>query len=170
MSTAYHPLCGTVSFMGRKVPISRGKRHCLCIPSKVMLWWKNPQDCGPLVTARLCEWRDSGYTVAERLTNMPVEVVDITVVPKTIRNRTSPVKSSVEWQDTLKALPELKAKQAVKIEFSPATLKLAKNVPFTFKRLLQRHLKNEGLTGFTVFLRGKDSRGNNILYVKKTRQ
>lgn len=100
---------------------------------------------------------------------MPVEVVDITVVPKTIRNRTSPVKSSVEWQDTLKALPELKAKQAVKIEFSPATLKLAKNVPFTFKRLLQRHLKNEELTGFTVFLRGKDSRGNNILYVKKTR-
>jgi hypothetical protein len=101
---------------------------------------------------------------------MPVEVVDITVVPKTIRNRTSPVKSSVEWQDTLKALPDLKAKQAVKIEFSPATMKLAKNVPFTFKRLLQRHLKNEGLTGFTVFLRGKDSRGNNILYVKKTRQ
>ena len=101
---------------------------------------------------------------------MPVEVVDITVVPKTIRNRTSPVKSSVEWQDTLKALPELKAKQAVKIEFSPATLKLAKNVPFTFKRLLQRHLKNEELSGFTVFLRGKDSRGNNILYVKKTRQ
>ena len=101
---------------------------------------------------------------------MPVEVVDITVVPKTIRNRTSPVKSSVEWQDTLKALPDLKAKQAVKIEFSPATLKLAKNVPFTFKRLLQRHLKNEELTGFTVFLRGKDSRGNNILYVKKTRQ
>jgi hypothetical protein len=101
---------------------------------------------------------------------MPVEVVDITVVPKTIRNRTSPVKSSVEWQDTLKALPELKAKQAVKIEFSSATLKLAKNVPFTFKRLLQRHLKNEELTGFTVFLRGKDSRGNNVLYVKKTRQ
>jgi hypothetical protein len=101
---------------------------------------------------------------------MPVSVVDITVVPKTIRNRTSPVKSSVEWQDTLKALPELKAKQAVKIEFSPATLKLAKNVPFTFKRLLQRHLKNEELTAFTVFLRGKDSRGNNILYVKKTRQ
>ena len=101
---------------------------------------------------------------------MPVEVVDITVVPKTVRNRTSPVKSSVEWQDTLKALPELKAKQVVKIEFGPATLKLAKNVPFTFKRLLQRHLKNEELTGFTVFLRGKDSRGNNILYVKKTRQ
>lgn len=101
---------------------------------------------------------------------MPVEVVDIAIVPKTIRNRTSPVKSSVEWQDTLKVLPELKAKQAVKIEFSPATLKLAKNVPFTFKRLLQRHLKNEGLTGLTVFLRGKDSRGNNILYVKKTRQ
>lgn len=101
---------------------------------------------------------------------MPVEVVDITVVPKTIRNRTSPVKSSVEWQATLKALPELKAKQAVKIEFSPATLKLAKNVPFTFKRLLQRHLKNEELTGFTVFLRGKDSRGINILYVKRTRQ
>ena len=100
---------------------------------------------------------------------MPVEVVDITVVPKTIRNRTSPVKSSVEWQDTLKALPDLKAKQAVKIEFSSATLKLAKNVPFTFKRLLQRYLKNEGLTGLTVFLRGKDSRGNNILYVKKTR-
>jgi hypothetical protein len=101
---------------------------------------------------------------------MPVEVVDITVVPKTIRNRTSPVKSSVEWQDTLKALPDLKAKQAVKIEFSPATLKLAKNVPFTFKRLLQRYLKNEGFTDLTVFLRGKDSRGNNILYVKKTRQ
>jgi len=47
---------------------------------------------------------------------------------------------------------------------------LAKNVPFTFKRLLQRHLKNEELTGFTVFLRGKDSRGNNLLYVKKTKQ
>ena len=68
------------------------------------------------------------------------------------------------------ALPDLKAKQVVKIEFSPATLKLAKNVPFTFKRLLQRYLKNEELAGFTVFLRGKDSRGNNILYVKKTRQ
>ena len=74
------------------------------------------------------------------------------------------------FSGTLKALPELKARQVVKIEFSPATLKLAKNVPFTFKRLLQRHLKNEELTGFTVFLRGKDSRGNNILYVNKTRQ
>jgi hypothetical protein len=92
---------------------------------------------------------------------MPVEVVDITVVPKTIRNRTSPVKSSVEWQETLRVLRELKAKQAVKIEFSPATLKLAKNVPFTFMRLLQRYLKNKGLTDLTVFLRGNDSRGNN---------
>jgi hypothetical protein len=101
---------------------------------------------------------------------MPVEVVDITIVPKTIRNRTSPIKSCVEWQDTLKAVPELKAKQAVKIEFSPATLKLAKNVPFAFKRLLQRHLKNEDLTGFVVFLRGKDARGKNILYVTKTKE
>jgi hypothetical protein len=96
---------------------------------------------------RFCQWKVSGYTAVERWIVMPVEVVDIAVVPKTIRNRTSPVKSSVEWQDTLKALPDLKVKQVVKIEFSPATLKLAKNVPFTFKRLLQRHLKNEELAG-----------------------
>lgn len=100
---------------------------------------------------------------------MTVTIVDVTKVPNTTRNRRSPVKSSVEWQDTLRALPELKTKQAIRIEFGAATLKLAKNVPFAFKRLLQRHLKNEGLTGFTVFLRGKDSRGNNILYVKKTK-
>jgi hypothetical protein len=99
---------------------------------------------------------------------MPVKVVDIAIVPKTIRNRTSPIKSSVEWQDTLKAVQELKTKQAVKIEFSPSTLKLAKNVPFAFKRLLQRHLKNEGLTEFVVFLRGKDAHGKNILYVTKS--
>lgn len=36
--------------------------------------------------------------------------------------------------------------------------------------LLQRHLKNEGLTGFVVFLRGKDARGKNILYVTKTKE
>jgi hypothetical protein len=105
--------------------------------------------------------------VVEAETDMPVEVVDITIVPKTIRNRTSPIKSCVEWQDTLKAVSDLKAKQAVKIEFSPSALKLAKNVPFAFKRLLQRHLNNEGFKDLTVFLRGKDSRGNNVLYVKK---
>lgn len=110
------------------------------------------------------------YTVVEAQTDMPVEVVDITIVPKTIRNRTSPIKSCVEWQDTLKAVLDLKAKQAVKIEFSASTLKLAKNVPFAFKRLLQRHLKNEGLTGLVVFLRGKDARGKNILYVTKTKE
>jgi len=38
-------------------------------------------------------------------------------------------------------------------EFSPATLKLAKNVPFTFKGLLQRYLKIERLTDLAVVLR-----------------
>ena len=115
-------------------------------------------------------WILRSYTAVNMEIDMTVKVVDITIVPKTIRNRTSPIKSCVEWQDTLKAVPELKAKQAVKIEFSPATLKLAKNVPFAFKRLLQRHLKNEDLTGFVVFLRGKDARGKNILYVTKTKE
>jgi hypothetical protein len=97
---------------------------------------------------------------------MPVEVVDIAVL-KTIRNRTSPVKSSVEWQDTMKVLPELEAKQAVKIEFSPATLKLAKNVPFTFaastaipqeRRIDRLHSVSagQGLTGQQHLVREED--------------
>jgi hypothetical protein len=91
--------------------------------------------------------------------------------PKNIRMRYSPLRDTADWTNAILNINELRSKKrgAFAIEFDLETLKFGKgaaNVSLTFKRLLERHLEQEGIAElFQLSFHGKDSRGNRVLYV-----
>lgn len=75
---------------------------------------------------------------------MPVKNVKLSELPKSTRNRTSPIKQTRDWKEALEWIKRGNF-EALRIEFAPTTLQLGKATPLMFKRLLGAELKKMGL-------------------------
>ncbi len=96
---------------------------------------------------------------------MTVKLIGLDEVPKTRRKRISPIKKTRDWAETIENIKTGNF-VAIKVEFSPETLRLGKSVPDRFRRMLAAELKELGLASrLRLSFRGKSKTGAPILYV-----
>jgi hypothetical protein len=96
-----------------------------------------------------------------------VTVKEITLdqLPKARRKRLSPIKKTRDWKDVVDRIVSGDF-EALKVEFSPETLKLGKAAPDRFKRLLAEEIRTlKPGAGIRLTFRGKSANGAPILYV-----
>jgi hypothetical protein len=96
-----------------------------------------------------------------------VTVKEITLdqLPKARRKRISPIKQTHDWKETVDRIISGNF-EALKVEFSPETLKLGKSAPDRFKRMLTEEIRMlKPGTGIRLTFRGKSANGAPILYV-----
>lgn len=96
---------------------------------------------------------------------VPVTEITLDQLPKARRKRVSPIKKTRDWKETLERVIAGDF-EALKIEFSPETLKLGKSTPDRFKRMLAEEIKTlKPGSGIRLTFRGKSPNGVPILYV-----
>ena len=98
---------------------------------------------------------------------MSVRIIPLSKLPKATRNKSTKIMLSPEWKDAVSKVQFLKKGNAMAVEFSPETLRLGKTTAQRFKRLFVRELTRMGMTELRAFFRGKDGRGQPILYIAK---
>jgi hypothetical protein len=95
---------------------------------------------------------------------MSVQRIPLSDLPKSTRNRTSPIKQTRDWKQAVEHIRKQDF-EALRIEFAPTTLQLGKRTPLMFKRLLGAELKKLGLGDkWRTMSRGK------VLYVIPVRK
>jgi hypothetical protein len=95
---------------------------------------------------------------------MSVQRIQLSDLPKSTRNRTSPIKQTRDWKQAVEHIRKQDF-EALRIEFAPTTLQLGKRTPLMFKRLLGAELRRMGLADrWKPISRGK------ILYVIPVRK
>jgi hypothetical protein len=75
---------------------------------------------------------------------MPVKSIKLNELPKSTRDRTSPIKRTRDWKEAVEWIKRGNF-EVLEIEFAPTTLQLGKATPLMFKRLLATELRKMGL-------------------------
>jgi hypothetical protein len=109
------------------------------------------------------------YLKADTQTDMIlyVTVKEITLdqLPKARRRRLSPIKKTRDWKDVVDRIVSGDF-EALKVEFSPETLKLGKSAPDRFKRMLAEEIRTlKPGAGIRLTFRGRSANGAPVLYV-----
>ncbi len=96
---------------------------------------------------------------------MPVKEITLDQLPKARRKRVSPIKQTRDWKEVIDRIVSSDF-EALKIEFSPETLKLGKSAPDRFRRMLTEEIKTlKPNAGIRLTFRGKSASGAPVLYV-----
>jgi hypothetical protein len=96
---------------------------------------------------------------------MTVKEITLDQLPKARRKRISPIKQTRDWKETLERIVSGDF-EALKVEFSPETLKLGKSAPDRFKRMMAEEIRKlKPGAGIRLTFRGKSANGAPILYV-----
>jgi hypothetical protein len=96
---------------------------------------------------------------------MPVKEITLDQLPKARRKRVSPIKQTRDWKEAVDRIISGNF-EALKIEFSPETLKLGKSAPDRFRRMLAEEIKAlKPGAGIRLSFRGKSANGVPVLYV-----
>ena len=95
---------------------------------------------------------------------MPVKAISLDELPKARSRKTSPIKKTRDWKETLERIAAMDF-ELLRVEFSPDTTSLGSSVPDRFKRMLAAEIKTLGLDSkLRLTFRGVTT-GNPILYV-----